>query len=218
MKKSAKEARKNQKRKVFFYRKRSRKVWRILVLMLFLCGCGQGAEGALLIGEEALNPSCQEEPESIRSGAEEALRESPTEMVSVYVCGAVRNPGVVELPADSRVEAALEAAGGFDGEAAPEAVNLAAKVTDGEMLYFPTRQEADVRQQEREAAQAGLININTADAAALCTLPGIGEARARDIISCRESEGPFESCEDIMKVPGIKDSVYEKIKDKITVH
>ena len=83
---------------------------------------------------------------------------------------------------------------------------------------FPTRQEADVRQQEREAAQAGLININTADAAALCTLPGIGEARARDIISCRESEGPFESCEDIMKVPGIKDSVYEKIKDKITVH
>ncbi len=211
MKKSAKEARKNQKRKVFFYRKRSRKVWRILVLMLFLCGCGQGAEGALLIGEEALNPSCQEEPESIRSGAEEALRESPTEMVSVYVCGAVRNPGVVELPADSRVEAALEAAGGFDG-------NLAAKVTDGEMLYFPTRQEADVRQQEREAAQAGLININTADAAALCTLPGIGEARARDIISCRESEGPFESCEDIMKVPGIKDSVYEKIKDKITVH
>ena len=218
MKKSAKEARKNQKRKVFFYRKRSRKVWRILVLMLFLCGCGQGAEGALLIGEEALNPSCQEEPESIRSGAEEALRESPTEMVSVYVCGAVRNPGVVELPADSRVEAALEAAGGFDGEAAPEAVNLAAKVTDGEMLYFPTRQEADVRQQEREAAQAGLININTADAAALCTLPGIGEARARDIISCRESEGAFESCEDIMKVPGIKDSVYEKIKDKITVH
>lgn len=218
MKKSAKEARKNQKRKVFFYRKRSRKVWRILVLMLFLCGCGQGAEGALLIGEEALNPSCQEEPESIRSGAEEALRESPTEMVSVYVCGAVRNPGVVELPADSRVEAALEAAGGFDGEAAPEAVNLAAKVTDGEMLYFPTRQEADVRQQEREAAQAGLININTADAAALCTLPGIGEARARDIISCRESEGPFESWEDIMKVPGIKDSVYEKIKDKITVH
>ena len=218
MKKSAKEARKNQKRKVFFYRKRSRKVWRILVLMLFLCGCGQGAEGALLIGEEALNPSCQEEPESIRSGAEEALRESPTEMVSVYVCGAVRNPGVVELPADSRVEAALEAAGGFDGEAAPEAVNLAAKVTDGEMLYFPTRQEADVRQQEREAAQAGLININTADAAALCTLPGIGEARARDIISCRESEGPFERSEDIMKVPGIKDSVYEKIKDKITVH
>ena len=218
MKKSAKEARKNQKRKVFFYRKRSRKVWRILVLMLFLCGCGQGAEGALLIGEEALNPSCQEEPESIRSGAEEALRESPTEMVSVYVCGAVRNPGVVELPADSRVEAALEAAGGFDGEAAPEAVNRAAKVTDGEMLYFPTRQEADVRQQEREAAQAGLININTADAAALCTLPGIGEARARDIISCRESEGPFESGEDIMKVPGIKDSVYEKIKDKITVH
>lgn len=203
--------------KIFLYRKRCQTGWCVLALTLLLCGCGQGGGNEILIGEEALNHSWQEESESTCSGEEEAGQVPRTEMVSVYVCGAVRNPGVVELPADSRVEAALEAAGGFDGEAAPEAVNLAAKVTDGEMLYFPTRQEADARQQEREAAQAGLININTADAAALCTLPGIGEARAQDIISCRESEGPFESCEDIMKVPGIKSSVYEKIKDKITV-
>ena len=61
------------------------------------------------------------------------------------------------------------------------------------------------------------LNINTADAAALCTLPGIGESRARDIISYREANGGFGACEDIMKVSGIKTAAYEKIKDKITV-
>lgn len=193
-------------------------VWCILVLALLLCGCGQGGGGEVLIGEEGQYYSRGEESEGEGLGNKETGGETKEETVSVYVCGAVKKPGVVELPAGSRAEAALEAAGGFDEEAALEAVNLAARVTDGEMLYFPTQQEAQALRQEREAAQAGLININTADAAALCSLPGIGEARARDIISCRESQGPFESCEDIMKVPGIKNSVYEKIKDKITVH
>ena len=61
------------------------------------------------------------------------------------------------------------------------------------------------------------MNINTADKAALCTLPGIGGSRAGDIIAYREANGRFESCEDIMKVPGIKNAAYEKIRDKITV-
>ena len=97
-------------------------------------------------------------------------------------------------------------------DAGREAVNLADWITDGQMLYFPTKEEA--RQAGTKTAQ-GLVNINTADAAQLCTLPGIGESRAADIIAYRERNGGFDSCEDIMKVPGIKTNVYEKIRDKI---
>ena len=69
----------------------------------------------------------------------------------------------------------------------------------------------------QESAGSGKVNINTADAAQLMTLKGIGEARAADIIAYRDSKGPFQSIEDIMKVPGIKDAAFEKIKDDITV-
>ena len=134
------------------------------------------------------------------------------ERIRVYVCGAVANPGVVEVAQGSRAEDALLAAGGFAEDAGREAVNLADWITDGQMLYFPTKEEA--RQAGTKTAQ-GLVNINTADAAQLCTLPGIGESRAADIIAYRERNGGFDSCEDIMKVPGIKTSVYEKIRDKI---
>ena len=138
-------------------------------------------------------------------------------MIRVYVCGAVANPGVVEIPQGSRVEDALEAAGGFGAEAGREAVNLADWVSDGQKLYFPKEGEAVEEPQAQADSASGLVNINTADVAALCTLPGIGESRARDIISYREANGGFGACEDIMKVSGIKTAAYEKIKDKITV-
>ena len=116
-----------------------------------------------------------------------------------------------------RVEEALEAAGGFGAEAGREAVNLADWVSDGQKLYFPKEGEAVEEPQAQADSASGLVNINTADVAALCTLPGIGESRARDIISYREANGGFQACEDIMKVSGIKTAAYEKIKDKITV-
>ena len=138
--------------------------------------------------------------------------------IRVYVCGAVMSPGVVSLPEDSRAEDALNAAGGFAENAWREYVNLAERIEDGEKLYFPTLEEAEnLAFQETGSAGSGLVNINTADAAALCTLPGIGESRANDIIAYREANGPFGSCEDIMNVSGIKTSVYNKISDKITV-
>lgn len=135
--------------------------------------------------------------------------------IRVYVCGAVLNPGVVEIPQGSRVEDALQAAGGFGADAGREAVNLADWVSDGQKLYFPTADEAESATEAEETR--GLVNINTADVATLCTLPGIGESRAQDIISYREANGSFASCEDIMKVSGIKTAAYEKIRDKITV-
>ena len=121
------------------------------------------------------------------------------------------------LEADYSSPALLEAAGGFGAEAGREAVNLADWVSDGQKLYFPKEGEAVEEPQAQADSASGLVTINSADVAALCTLPGIGESRAQDIISYREANGGFGACEDIMKVSGIKTAAYEKIKDKITV-
>lgn len=149
-----------------------------------------------------------------RSGFTQNVGEAPD--ICVYVCGAVEAPGIVFLPEGSRAADALEAAGGFAFHAAVDAVNLAAKISDGEKLYFPDCEEYRAQAEKQASASAGLVNINTADAAQLCTLPGIGESRAADIIAYREAHGGFASCEDIMNVSGIKENVYNKISDKIT--
>lgn len=187
------------------------------LLMLVSTGCGRTENSSvLLIGESVEQMSSQEEGEAWEAASEEARQSTVTE-VCVYVCGAVENPGVVLLPEGSRAADALEAAGGFTGDAAPEAVNLAQKVSDGEKLYFPTQEESRNPAWQEADSTAGLVNINTAGVAELCTLPGIGESRAADIISYREANGLFETCSDIMQVPGIKESVYSKLSDKITV-
>lgn len=139
------------------------------------------------------------------------------EVIFVHVCGAVANPGVVAISKDSRVEDALLAAGGFTEEAQREYVNLAAKVQDGQQIFFPTLEEAVALEKQQSAKENGLVNINTADITQLCTLPGIGQARAQDILQYREKHGAFQNKEDIMKVPGIKQNAYDKLCDKITL-
>lgn len=202
----------------------------LITACALLCyGCGDKGT-AILIGEtkESADVPAEGEQEASRASGQagtaaqsaasgETASEARDTMIRVYVCGAVANPGVVEIPQGSRVEDALEAAGGFGAEAGREAVNLADWVSDGQKLYFPKEGEAVEEPQAQADSASGLVNINTADVAALCTLPGIGESRARDIISYREANGGFGACEDIMKVSGIKTAAYEKIKDKITV-
>lgn len=136
----------------------------------------------------------------------------------VYVCGAVVNPGVIELEEGSRVADAIKEAGGLSEGAVPEYLNLAATVADGEKIYVPNAEETDGSGTMTFApAQNAKVNINTATAEELKTLSGIGDKRAADIISYRESHGNFKSIEDIMQVPGIKNAAFEKIKDDITV-
>ena len=101
--------------------------------------------------------------------------------------------------------------------------NLAEKLSDGQMIYFPTEEEARERKASAEAAGAtveesdGRIDINTADATQLVTIPGIGETRAAAILAYREKNGPFAKVEDIMQVSGIKSALFEKMKDYITI-
>lgn len=206
--------------------KRSNVVYSLFVCVM-LCGCGNSPGGeVIMIGRDGHAAAQGTEGSTEKTGwgaaeveAEAAVLAEPQKTedgeIRVYVCGAVAEPGVVSLSEGSRAEDALAAAGGFSENARRDYVNLAEWVSDGQKLYFPTLEEAEsLIEQESDR---GLVNINTADVNTLCTLPGIGESRAKDIIAYREAHGAFKSCEDIMQVSGIKNSVYSKISDMITV-
>ncbi len=141
--------------------------------------------------------------------------EGKSDTLMVYVCGAVENPGVVELKEDSRVVDAVEMAGGMTPEADETYVNLAARLRDGEKVYIPTLDE--VASWENEQQKDDCVNINTADADVLSTLPGIGQSKAASIIAYREKNGAFQSIEELMEVPGIKESLFRTIEDRISV-
>lgn len=190
-----------------------------MACVLLCCGCGDKGGTILIGGSEGQGQESLSGEESVPVTETPEETERQEAFIRVYVCGAVSNPGVVEIPQGSRVEDALAAAGGFGADAGREAVNLADWVSDGQKLYFPTEEEVQGAWQPEtsEDGSSGLVNINTADVDTLCTLSGIGESRARDIVAYREAHGGFASCEEIMNVPGIKTAVYEKISDMITV-
>ena len=141
--------------------------------------------------------------------------------IGVYVVGAVLNPGVYFLPQGSRVEDALEAAGGPTDEADLVRVNLAKRVYDEEQIYLPRLGEENPPLPPPSAPSGGQaggkIDINAATAVELETLPGIGPVLAQRIVDCRETNGPFAAIEDIKNVQGIGDVTFEEIKELIFV-
>ena len=150
----------------------------------------------------------------------------------VHVGGAVAAPGVYDLAEGARVLDAVEAAGGFAEGAARDALNLARAVSDGEQVVVPS--EADIAAQEAVSAGAGgaaagagasaaaggaggKVNINTASAAQLDTLPGVGASTAEKIVADREANGPFKTVEDLKRVSGIGDKKFAALADAICV-
>ena len=203
---------------------------------------GQNREAESNAGDTDQNRKA--EPSAGSTGRTELSDASSEEAKTlvVHICGAVSAPGVYELPAGSRFIDAVEAGGGFLPEADEACCNLAEEIVDGCQIYIMTKSEScadgqtekkagiqtspdsdmqttdrNVRSNSAPALENGLVNLNTADVAALMTLPGIGESRAKAIISYREQHGAFAKIEDIMKVSGIKQAAFSKIKDKITV-
>lgn len=136
----------------------------------------------------------------------------------VHVTGAVAAPGLYVLDVDSRVVDAVAAAGGFVDGADEAAINLARPLSDGEQLHVAAAGEAPAAGAAAGApAGDGRVNLNTADAAALDTLPRIGEAMAERIISWRDENGRFTSVEDLLAVPGIGEKMLESLRDLVTV-
>lgn len=171
-----------------------------------------GAETLLL--DENGEPVCESLNESdivVTDGEmmAEGIQAAETPTLFIHVCGAVEMPGVYELPIGSRIYDAVLAAGDFDAEADREAVNLVQELTDGEQIRIPFIGEGS------DAGRNGLIDINTAGEEELCQIPGIGESRAGAIIAYREEFGRFESVEELMKVPGIKEGIYARVSTYI---
>ena len=172
-----------------------------------------GASPAAGVAQETTDAALQTEAGSGgRAGT--STRET---VLTVYVCGAVKAPGVYELPADSRVYEAVGLAGGMLPDAAPAAVNQAELLTDGQMIVIPTKEEQLATDEAEEEREEGLVNINAADLEELKTLPGIGDSKARSIVAYREKNGAFQTIDDIKNVEGIGDGVFAKLENCIKV-
>ena len=187
-----------------------------LILLCLLCtGCG-GASGQVVLSEEkgeisdATNVVYTDLQTTVQSQA-------VSEQVAVYVCGAVVSPGVYYLPMDSIKQDALDAAGGFLEGAATTYVNLAEPIEEGEQIYFPFEDELSYGYSPITGQDSGKVNLNRATKEELMTLPGIGESKAEAIITYREEYGAFQSIEEITSIPGIKEGIYDNIKDYIVV-
>lgn len=192
--------------------------------------------------EENADDSIEEASDALADNTEktENIETDDSQSFVVYVSGYVNNPGVYELSAGSRVIDAIDAAGGYSKEAYDNYLNLASLIADGQMIYVPSEEEIESGSIERGVASGAdgsgaggvtggngggnggnssdsgtLVNINQASKEELMTLPGIGESKADKIIAYREANGRFNSPEGIMEISGIKDGLYNKIKDKI---
>jgi len=141
-----------------------------------------------------------------------------TGRVAVHVAGRVRRPGLVRLPAGSRVLDAVRAAGGTTPGADLDAVNLARKLVDGEQVRIPARGQAAAPPPAGVpgAQAAGPLDLNTATAEQLDTLPGVGEVTAGRIVAYRTAH-PFTSVDELLEVPGIGQRRFEQLKDLVTV-
>ncbi|HTJ34553.1 MAG TPA: ComEA family DNA-binding protein [Dactylosporangium sp.] len=152
-------------------------------------------------------------PVSAASAA--APASSAPQMVVVSVTGRVNRPGLVRLPAGSRVADAIEAAGGVSPGVDLTGVNLARKVVDGEMIAIGITPPPGAGGGGGTAG--GLVNLNTATTSELQTLPGIGEVLAGRIVEYREQHGGFRAVTDLRQVEGIGDAKFQQLKDRVTV-
>lgn len=210
-------------------------LWILPVVVIVSTACGSESDLVMLTEPSAL-PAVAEEAGDAGKAAREAggealsvMAEEPAAELTyfVHVCGAVNDPGVYELPAGSRICDAVKRAGGLTGEANEDYWNQAQKITDGMQVWIPTNEdlaagdwpETEVTAAANSADHStdGRININQATREQLCTLPGIGPAKADSIIAYRTQHDGFASIEEVMQVEGIKEGLFAKIRDLISV-
>ena len=154
----------------------------------------------------------------------EVNKEEPLEqdLITVDVKGAVKSPGIYDLPVGSRVNDAVQKAGGLTEQADSKSLNLAQKVSDEALVYVPTKGEESASQQAGSGMASSTskdkkVNLNKASLEDLKQVKGLGGKRAQDIIDHREINGKFKSVDELKKVSGIGAKTIEKLKDYVTV-
>ena len=167
--------------------------------------------------------SQKEKAEPQTSSSEES------EFLTVDVKGAVKNPGIYQLKKTSRINDAIQKAGGLTTDADSKSINLAQKLTDEAVVYVATMGEnaASVSSNTGQSSTSGTsevasqkgnkVNLNTADLSELQTISGIGQKRAQDILDYREANGKFNSVDDLKNVSGVGAKTLEKLKEYVTV-
>ncbi len=188
--------------------------------------------------EEHNEDSMKDAKDKLKEGSKEDVGSDCKQgVIYVHVCGEVANPAVYPLPAGSRLYEAIQAAGGILESGAGEQLNQAAQLEDGQQVYVPSRDEVQEGleggfhsgrlgepgsgnggQQGVLSADEGKVNLNTASKEQLMTLSGIGEAKAASIIAYREEHGGFQKIEELMEVEGIKEGVFNKVRNQIRVN
>jgi competence protein ComEA len=214
-----------------------------------------GSDGADTSGTDGTDASGADISGSGDAAATESYDFTEEDGLYIYICGEVINPGVYILDATARLCDAVEAAGGMTESASRTYWNLAMQLSDGQMIYIPSMEEAAERDFSPLTADAGgtdgtgnssstggsasgstgtgsssgstgspsgisadgKVNINTATKEQLMTVPGIGSAKADSIIAYREANGSYAAIDDIMNVSGIKEGLFQSMKEYITV-
>ncbi len=164
--------------------------------------------------QTAINENGQETEESNKTD-----NTNKTDVIAVYICGAVKHPGVYSLLNGQRICDAVKSAGGFKKSADRSAINLAKVLADGEQVVVLSKKQVlrnNKNNNSQPQKEGRLVNINTASKEELMSLPGIGESKADAVMDYRLSCS-FKSIDDIKNVTGIKDGVFNQIKDQITV-
>lgn len=218
------------------------------LLVLFVRRGQQVQEGIVIQGSPESAPSAAAPPAAVTPEREPDVRppapvsaQQPPSGVTVHVAGAVRKPGVYRFPPSARADDALKAAGGATEKANTDAINLAAKLEDGQQLYVPTKEEQpsggaqesgnSTAPRERGGANRmpasassklttpgqGTVNINTASLEELQRLPGVGPSTAAKIIAFRKETGGFTAPEQLMDVSGIGEKKFAKMKPFVRV-
>ena len=153
---------------------------------------------------------------------EEKDESAEQDLITVDVKGAVKSPGIYDLPVGSRVHDAVQKAGGLTEEADSKSLNLAQKISDEALVYVPTKGEEAASQQAASGTTPSTskdkkVNLNKASLEELKQVKGLGGKRAQDIIDHREANGKFRSVDELKKVSGIGAKTIEKLKDYVTV-
>ena len=182
------------------------------ILALAAVIVGYVLSGAAAASEFELKSSSVEEP---------AFEEQANQTIFVHVSGAVENPGLYKIDYGSRVVDAITAAGGFSDDAAQDSCNLARPISDGEHVIIASKEAFEVGEalgvDNSSKEGSGLVNLNTATADQLESLPGIGAATAQKIITDRSANGPFDSVADLARVAGIGEKKVSALEGLVCV-
>lgn len=203
-------------------------------IIVICAGLGLALGGFLLLKPSSQTPAKEtnlqvevaavsKDSSSEKEVKKEEKEESPEQdQITVDVKGAVKSPGIYDLPVGSRVHDAVQKAGGLTEEADSKSLNLAQKVSDEALVYVPTKGEEVASQQAASgttpsSSKEKKVNLNKASLEELKQVKGLGGKRAQDIIDHRETNGKFKSVDELKKVSGIGAKTIEKLKDYVTV-